>query len=111
MKKNTVKETILDAALEVVSENTISGTRMHLIAEKAGVAQSNLHYHFNTKKDLMLEMYSKMQQKFCKDREEFVKIFCFACPFICKVGRRFFCFFFFHRLSNLIDRANTGVCS
>ncbi|GAA0181677.1 hypothetical protein SH2C18_41790 [Clostridium sediminicola] len=73
MKKNTVKENILDAALDVVSENTISGTRMHLIAEKAGVAQSNLHYHFKTKKDLMLEMYSRMQEKFSKDREEFVE--------------------------------------
>jgi AcrR family transcriptional regulator len=44
---------ILKAALKVVNEVTISGTRMHLIAEKADMVQSNVHYYYKTKDDLL----------------------------------------------------------
>lgn len=47
------EEKILKAALEVVNEETISGTRMHLIAEKAGMVQSNVHYYYRTKQELL----------------------------------------------------------
>lgn len=47
------EDKILKAALEVVNEETISGTRMHLIAEKAGMVQSNVHYYYRTKQDLL----------------------------------------------------------
>ena len=40
------EERILKAALKVVNEVTINGTRMHLIAEKAGMVQSNIHYYY-----------------------------------------------------------------
>ena len=53
MKVTPQEKTILDAALEVVARETISRTRMHLIAEEAGMSQSNLHYHFKTKDDLL----------------------------------------------------------
>ena len=36
------EERILNAALKVVNDVTISGTRMHLIAEKADMVQSNV---------------------------------------------------------------------
>ena len=60
------EEKILNAALQVVKENTISGTRMHLIAEKAGMVQSNLHYYFKTKNELMLELQRMVLEK-CQD--------------------------------------------
>ncbi|MGB8455517.1 MAG: TetR/AcrR family transcriptional regulator [Anaerocolumna sp.] len=57
------EEKILDAALDVVIENTICGTRMHLIAERAGMVQSNLHYYYKTKNDLMLALQKKVLKK------------------------------------------------
>ena len=51
-----MEENILKAALKVVNEETISGTRMHLIAEKAKMVQSNVHYYYKTKDDLMLSL-------------------------------------------------------
>ncbi len=47
---------ILNAALDVVNKDTISGTRMHLIAEQAQMVQSNVHYYYKTKNDLMLAL-------------------------------------------------------
>lgn len=52
------KERILDAALKVVNKKTISGTRMHLIAEEAQMVQSNIHYYYKTKDELMLALQS-----------------------------------------------------
>jgi AcrR family transcriptional regulator len=54
------EERILDAALEVVKEYTISGTRMHLIAEKAEMLQSNVHYYYKTKDDLLHSLQKKV---------------------------------------------------
>jgi len=50
------KDRILDAALNVVNKNTISGTRMHLIADEADMVQSNIHYYYKTKDELMLAL-------------------------------------------------------
>jgi len=47
---------ILNAALDVVNRETISGTRMHLIADQARMVQSNVHYYYNTKSELMLAL-------------------------------------------------------
>lgn len=74
--KNVVEkpeEKILDAALDVVVENTICGTRMHLIADRAGMVQSNLHYYYRTKNDLMLALQKKVLKR-CLDLRERLKI-------------------------------------
>lgn len=63
---------ILDAALEVVNDYTISGTRMHLIAERAGMVQSNVHYYFKTKQDLLLALLMKMHREFMELRHNVV---------------------------------------
>ena len=65
---NDIKSKILDAALEIVATNKISGTRMHLIAKEAGMVQSNLHYYFPTKKDLMIALLDRMQEHFSQKR-------------------------------------------
>ncbi len=64
------EDRILEAALQVVKENTISGTRMHLIAEKAEMVQSNLHYYYKSKKDLMLALQKKVLDKCLKIRDD-----------------------------------------
>lgn len=67
------EDKILKAALQVVREYTISGTRMHLIAEKAGMVQSNLHYYFKTKSELMFALQKKVLEKCLKLREHYGK--------------------------------------
>lgn len=47
---------ILNAALDVINKETISGTRMHLIADQAKMVQSNVHYYYKTKSELMLAL-------------------------------------------------------
>ncbi len=65
------EDKILKAALEVVRDYTISGTRMHLIAEKAGMVQSNLHYYFKTKGELMFALQKMVLNKCLKLREHY----------------------------------------
>lgn len=60
---------ILNAALEVVNKDTISGTRMHLIAEQAGMVQSNVHYYYKTKNDLMLALQKYIFEECYEIRE------------------------------------------
>lgn len=54
------EDKVLDAALKIVKDKTISGTRMHLIAEEANMVQSNVHYYFKTKNDLMMALQRKV---------------------------------------------------
>lgn len=58
------EERILNAALKVVNEETISGTRMHLIAEKAEMVQSNVHYYYKTKQDLLERLQERILEEF-----------------------------------------------
>lgn len=58
------EEKILNAALKVVNEVTISGTRMHLIADKAGMVQSNVHYYYKTKQDLLEGLQERVLEEF-----------------------------------------------
>ncbi|MCI7473129.1 MAG: TetR/AcrR family transcriptional regulator [Clostridiales bacterium] len=64
-----MEETILSAAFEVVDRETLAGTRMRLIAEEAGVVQSNLHYYFKTKRDLLLALLRYIQKNFSEKRD------------------------------------------
>lgn len=69
MDSRVIEEKILNAAFHVVDRYTISGTRMHLIAEEAKMVQSNLHYYFRTKQDLMLALLRYLQQSFSENRQ------------------------------------------
>ncbi|MHB1393623.1 MAG: TetR/AcrR family transcriptional regulator [Clostridia bacterium] len=65
---NETTNKILDAAFEIVAQNKISGTRMHLIAKEAGMVQSNLHYYYPTKNDLMIALLDSIQERFTQKR-------------------------------------------
>lgn len=67
-----VSKKILDATLEVIAREKISGTRMHLIAEEAHMTQSNLHYYFPTKNDLLIALLNDIQDWFSKNRQKVV---------------------------------------
>ena len=65
----SVENKILDAAFKVINEHTISGTRMHLISQECGMAQSNLHYHFKTKRELLIAVAKHMQDFYNDTRQ------------------------------------------
>ncbi len=71
MEKDVDKR-ILKAALEVVSKEKISGTRMHIIAKEANMSQANLHYHFSTKNDIMVALLNSIQEEFSKCRKNYI---------------------------------------
>lgn len=60
VREENTEDRILDAAFDVVYEKTISGTRMALIAERADMFQSNIHYYFKSKHELMMAVQKKV---------------------------------------------------
>lgn len=70
MVGNDTENRILDAALDVLSERSISGTRIHLVTEKVGLVPSNLHYYFKTKDDLLLALLERILQRYLEARTE-----------------------------------------
>jgi AcrR family transcriptional regulator len=66
----STEEKIIQATLDVIEEKTISETRMRCIAEKAEVYQSNLHYYYKSKKDLLLEAQKEVANRCLQLREE-----------------------------------------
>ena len=71
---NKMNGKILQAALDVVAREKISGTRMHLIAKEANMSQSNLHYYFPTKNDLLVTLMDELQERFSEKRVESVDV-------------------------------------
>jgi TetR/AcrR family transcriptional regulator len=59
---------ILDATLATLAKHKISGTRMRLIAKKAGMSQGNLHYYFPKKADLYMALIDDMLDHFVHAR-------------------------------------------
>ena len=62
-KEEPTKEVILEAALDVIEDKAISGTRLRLIAEQANLFQSNIHYYFRSKRELLLAVQKKVLNK------------------------------------------------
>lgn len=74
LKKNRIVEgKIISAALDTIEKHTISGTRMHLIADEAEMLQSNLHYYFKKKSDLMMAVLKRVRERSLEIREEIRK--------------------------------------
>jgi AcrR family transcriptional regulator len=71
---NDINQKILDATLETIAKEKISGTRMHLIAKEAGMSQSNLHYYYPTKNELLISLLDDLQEMFSKKRVESVDL-------------------------------------
>ena len=70
IREENTEERILDAAFDVVQERTINGTRMALIAERAGLFQSNIHYYYKSKHELMLAVQRKVLARCMELRAE-----------------------------------------
>lgn len=69
-----INQRILDATLEIIAREKISGTRMHLIAEEANMRQSNLHYYYPTKDDLLMKLMENLQDRFYEKRTKSIDL-------------------------------------
>lgn len=58
-KKETTKERILDAALEMFRKHGLHGTTTKRISNKAGIAEGTLFNYFKTKEDLALFFFQR----------------------------------------------------
>lgn len=71
-ERNPYEKHILKCAFNVIAKYSISGTRMRLIAEEAGMTASNLVYHFKTKRDLLLALLLDIQEDYEVDRYDYL---------------------------------------
>lgn len=69
-RNKKTEERILEATLDVIKKYTISGTRMHLIAEEANLPQSNVLYYFKTKDELLHAVQKRVLDKCLDKRRE-----------------------------------------
>jgi len=72
-KQKEVHDRILDAALEAIAQHKISGTRVRLIADQAGISHGHLHYYFNSKKELILDLLDSIIESLFNSRKEALK--------------------------------------
>lgn len=55
---------ILDATLRLISKNGFHGTAMAKVAQEAGVSAGIIYHYFESKDDLMDELYRTIKRKF-----------------------------------------------
>lgn len=58
-----IEQLIISSAREVFSRKGFHGTRMHEIAELAGINKALLHYYFRNKKKLFEKVFEKVQSE------------------------------------------------
>ena len=68
-EKTDPAETILDAALETIFSEKISGARLRQIARRSGMSQGNLHYYYPTKDELFQALLDHLLKTFVRERE------------------------------------------
>jgi AcrR family transcriptional regulator len=62
-KSSRTRERILEAAFEVAGEVGLHRVSVAAIADRAGVAVGNLHYHFGSREVLLFELMNSVQQE------------------------------------------------
>jgi AcrR family transcriptional regulator len=70
-ESSSTQGVILEAALEVIAEDHISGARVRKIAERAGVSTGLVLYYFPTKQALFLAVFDRLI-RFYTDQSAFV---------------------------------------
>lgn len=75
VKRQTVeerREEILETTCRVVIERGFAGTRVADVAQRLGVSNSLIHYHFDSKESLLAEAFSHYARKSLQECEEYV---------------------------------------
>lgn len=62
----TRRTAILEATLELIAEQGFHGTAMSMIAEKADVGAGTIYRHFNSKEDLITQLYLETKRQMGK---------------------------------------------
>ncbi len=70
----STEDRILDAALDIIQEKTISGLRIRQVAEKAQIFQSNIHYYYSSKKELLLAVQKKVLNRYREIRQQSINL-------------------------------------
>ena len=78
----TKRTAILEATLELISEQGFHGTAMSMIADKAGVGAGTIYRYFDSKEDLITQLYLEIKR-------EKGKAFSPAIPRSCRCGSVF----------------------
>jgi len=66
----TRREQILDAAVELFAASGYRGTSIAAVAEKVGITDAGVLYHFNTKEDLLLGVLGHFDRAVAQTLEE-----------------------------------------
>jgi AcrR family transcriptional regulator len=59
---DTMRERILDVALELFIQNGYDGTSLREVAERLGVTKAALYYHFASKDDILMALHLRLHE-------------------------------------------------
>jgi AcrR family transcriptional regulator len=62
----TKREAILEATLELICEHGFHGTAMSMIADQAGVGAGTIYRYFDSKEDLITQLYLEIKREMGK---------------------------------------------
>jgi len=57
------RQAILDATLRLISKNGFHGTAMSKIAQEAGVSTGSIYHYFDSKDELIDELYKAIKRR------------------------------------------------
>ncbi len=73
MGEKTKKEAIVSAAAELFAEKGFTETTASEMAERAGVAQGTVFYHFKTKENILFEVFESIMNRYQAGMEDAVR--------------------------------------
>jgi len=70
MKTSDKRDSIMQAAMDLIVEHGFHGAPMAIIAKKAGVAAGTIYRYFESKDTLIMELYGEVEGKFIARLQE-----------------------------------------
>ena len=61
MSTRETQSKVLDAAIELFNQSGVSSVSTSKIADLAGISKGNLHYHYSTKGEIILSIWTRME--------------------------------------------------
>lgn len=71
MAQQDTRDRIFEAALEVCAEQGYHGTRMDEIVRRSGVSKGGVYHHFESKRELFLQLFDNLTAQVLEEAEEF----------------------------------------
>lgn len=70
MARKSSKDIILDAAEQVIGKNGLANTTVDAVVAEAGVSKGGFFYHFASKKEMLLTLMDRYEERFRQLRDE-----------------------------------------